>query len=412
MATDPQAPELVPIADRDARADSHTRPRTAIVHHWFVRRGGAERVVEELAALFPAADLFSLVVAPSGLGPSLAHRKIQTSFLQRFPFSRRAHRFFMPLYPLALEGLDLSGYDLVVSSESGPSKGVLTRSDCCHICYCHSPMRYIWDMHHQYRKTMPLRWLTGSAFALASHYLRLWDYATAARVDFFAASSANAAGRIRRIYGRDAVVIHPPVDIGRFSLDPERQPGDYYLVVGRLVAYKRTDLAIEVCNRMQRRLVVIGEGEERRALARLAGPLVEFRDAADDAEVQHYMRHCRALLFPQEEDIGLVPVEVQACGRPVIAFGRGGALETVLPLHARARVDDATGVLFDEQTPDALEAAIRQFEAVEEQWQPHRIRAHAERFSHQRFDREFSSFVEECMRRKGRAPHARAAAAP
>jgi glycosyltransferase involved in cell wall biosynthesis len=367
--------------------------RVAIVHHWFIRRGGAERVVEQLAAVYPQAEVFTLVSHPRAVAPILRGR-IHTSYLQHWPGSRRWHRYFMPFFPMALESLDLTGFDVVISSESGPAKGVLTRADACHICYCHTPMRYIWEMPHRYRGTSPAGVVGRTIFSWASHYMRLWDYATAARVDHFVASSRNGAQRIRKVYRRSADIIYPPVEIENFqTAEAGTPPEDFYLALSRLVSYKRIDLAIEASRRLGRRLVVIGDGEEKDALRRLAGPNTEFKTGLDDAAVSWHLRHCRALLFPGEEDIGLVPIEAQACGRPVIAYGRGGALETVVPLTEGGGAAQATGVLFYEQSVEAVMAAMQQYEAVEAEWSPARIRAHARQFDAARFRDEFADLV-------------------
>ena len=299
----------------------------------------------------------------------------------------------MPLFPLALEQLDLSGFDLIISSESGPSKGVLTAAGACHICYCHSPMRYIWEMPHAYRATAPGGRIGRMIFGTASHYMRLWDYATGARVDHFLASSNNGALRIRKVYRREATIIYPPVAVENFSIDEGRQPGDFYLVVSRLVSYKRIDLAVAACNALGRKLVIIGEGEEKKALQRLAGPTITFLGEQPDQEVRRHLRQCRAFLFPGEEDIGLAPIEAQASGRPVIAYGRGGALETVMPLHPSIAVQDATGVFFPNPSAESLQTAMETFEQVERQWCPERIRAHALKFGRERFRRQFTDFV-------------------
>lgn len=372
--------------------------RVAIVHHWFVRRGGGERVVEALAELLPQADLFTLVMDPAALGGALVGRRLRTSFLQFLPGTRRHHRLFLPLFPLALEQFDLRGYDLVLSSESGPSKGVVTGAGTCHLCYCHSPMRYLWDMYHDYRERMPLGALGRALFAYGAHRVRIWDHASADRVDFFAASSRNAARRIEKHYRRGAEVIYPPVDVSRFSLGGERE--DFYLIVSRLVRYKRVDLAIAACAALGRRLVVIGDGEEARALAASAGSRVEFLRAASDGVVRRHLAACRALLFPGEEDFGLTPLEAQASGRPVVAFAQGGALETVRGIFpGEAFVPGATGVFFCEQTAAALADAILRFERFETQFSAEAARSQAERFAPGVFRARMAEFVQSSLAR-------------
>lgn len=364
--------------------------RVAIVHYWFVGRAGGERVVEALAELFPQADLFSLVAERSVMAPILQSRKLQTSFLQRIPGSRKYHRHFLLLQPLALEQFDLSEYDLVISSESGPAKGVITSSKTCHICYCHSPMRYIWEMYPSYRRGMGP--VVGAIFLLVAHYMRLWDYASAGRVDYFVANSRFVASRIRKYYGRQSTVIHPPVEAAAAQLGG--RPGDYYLAVGRLVDYKRFDLAVSACTQLGRPLKVIGAGPQLKALRRMAGPTVEFLGQVSDEELRRHLAGCRALLFPGEEDFGIVPVEAQSFGRPVIAYASGGALETVRGILPGATAgEEPTGVLFTEQSSSALVNAILDFEAMESEFCPQSIREHALQFDSEIFKRKMTDFI-------------------
>jgi glycosyltransferase involved in cell wall biosynthesis len=371
------------------------KTRVAIVHYWFVTRRGGERVVEAIADMFPNADLFSLIVDHEKLSPSLQKRSMRTSFLQKIPGSRRWHRHLLPLYPFALEQFDLRGYDLVLSSESGPAKGVLTDSHSCHICYCHSPMRYLWDFYHDYRNGRNFGALSRPVFSAAAHYLRLWDAASAARVDHFVANSQNVAGRIRKHYRRESTVIHPPVRVQMGYLADQIE--DYYLVAGQLVDYKRIDLAIEACNRLGRRLHVVGEGEQEKSLRKHAGPTIKFCGALCDEDLREQYAHCRALLFPGEEDFGIVPVEALSFGRPVIAFGRGGVMETVRGFYpdAPAPAEISCGVLFREQSPDSLLEAIRSFEAAESRFSPFFISQQAERFDETHFKEKFGQFVTE-----------------
>ena len=367
--------------------------RVAIVHYWFVRFRGGERVLETLAGMFPQADIFTLVLDPKSLPPSLRSRRFTTSFLQKIPGIRRHYKKFLPLFPLALEQFKLDDYDLVISSESGAAKGILTRPHTCHICYCHTPMRYIWDMYHQYRSSAPGGALGRVLYSMAASYVRQWDYAASARVDYFVASSHNAASRIAKYYRRDAEVIHPPVNTSSFSVGTAVD--NFYLVVSPLVAYKRVDLAVSACNAMQRRLVVIGEGETMRALKKMAGQMITFLGYQPDGVVRQYYQRCRAFIFPSEEDIGLTPIEAQACGRPVIAFGRGGALETVVggfPTGSSVP-ESSTGVFFSEQSPESLAEAVRFFESNETRFSPAFIRSHAERFDVSRFREEMHAFI-------------------
>jgi glycosyltransferase involved in cell wall biosynthesis len=375
--------------------------RIAIVHHWFTSISGGERVVDALGLLYPNADVFTLFCEPTGLPPSVRDRKVTASFLNRMPGARRFHRHFLPMFPLAVESLDLSGYDLVISSDSGPVKGVITDPASVHICYCHSPMRYLWDSHADYSQAMGV--VAKLAFKLSSHYVRNWDYAAAQRVDYFVANSAYVAARIRKYYRRESTVIYPPVEThrGRLAL----KHGDYYLSVGRLVRYKRTDLLIEACNRLGRKLLVVGSGPELPSLRRMAGPTITFLGALDDAELWDVYSKCRALLFAANEDFGLVPLEAQACGRPVIAYHKGGVLETVvgpppaaLPKGCADRDELQTGVFFGEQTPEALVEAILEYEPIEDSFNPRKIREYACRFDTSFFLSNFANYVDRILR--------------
>ena len=381
-------------AGRDDPLPDHlSKLRIALVHYWWVNRRGGERVLEVLADMFPQADIFTLVLDPKALPPSLRSRKITTSFLQKIPGIRRHYKKFLLLFPLALEQFKLDEYDLVISSESGPAKGVLTRPHTCHICYCHTPMRYVWDMYHQYRAEEGMGMVSRSVFALAAHYMRIWDFAAAARVDHFVANSQNVAARIFKHYRRKATVIHPPVAVSAGHISPVVE--DYYMVVSSLVGYKRVDLAVEACNRLQRPLRIIGDGAEYTRLRGLAGRTVKFLGHLPDQEVRENYAHCRALLFPGEEDFGIVPVEAQSFGRPVIAFGRGGALETViggLPASSFAP-ESSTGVFFAEQSAESLADALRFFESIETHFSPAFVRRNAERFDVSRFKSEMGAFI-------------------
>jgi glycosyltransferase involved in cell wall biosynthesis len=372
--------------------------RVAIVHHWFISLGGGERVVEAIASMFPEADIFTLFLEKEKLPPALQKHKITTSFLDRIPGGRRAHRYFLPFFPLAVEMLDLSGYDLVISSDSGPVKGVITDSTATHICYCYSPMRYLWDGHSAYLHAMPR--LTQLMFSVASHYVRNWDYSAAQRVDNFIADSHYVAGRIRKYYRRDSAVIHPPIDTSKGFLADQHD--DYYLAVGRLVPYKRTDLLIDACAKLGRRLVIVGGGPEKKQLMERATKNVEFLGQVDETQLRSLYAQCRALLFAADEDFGMVPLEAQSYGRPVIAFGKGGSLETVqgtyTPMPAKTREDSAfTGVFFQEQTADSLANAILSFESCEEMFSPQRIQSHARSFDTSIFIHRMRSYINSAM---------------
>ncbi len=343
--------------------------RVAIVHYWLVGMRGGEKVVEALCEMFPQADIFTHVYVPDAVSEIIRRHKITTSFINSLPAAGRLYKRYLPLMPLALEQLDLHGYDLVISSESGPAKGVIPPPSARHLCYCHSPMRYLWNMFHDYRRQSGL--LTRLAMPPIAHYLRVWDTVSANRVDHYVANSRTVAGRIRRYYGREADVVWPPVDVGAFQSVGANERGDYMLMVGELVAYKRPELAVEAFNRMRRKLVVIGGGEMLARIRRLAGPTVSVLGPRPFAELRLHYARCQALIFPGEEDFGIVPVEAMASGRPVIAYGRGGATETVLP--------NVSGILFDEQSVDALIDTVEGFRDPD--FDPAAIVRHASGFS-------------------------------
>ena len=347
--------------------------RVAIVHYWLVGMRGGEKVVEALCEMFPQADIFTHVYVPDAVSETIRSHRVTTTFINALPAAKRLYKRYLPLMPLALEQLDLRDYDLVISSESGPAKGVIPPPATRHLCYCHSPMRYLWNMFHDYRRQSGL--LTRMMMPPLAHYLRVWDTVSASRVDHYVANSQAVAGRIRRYYGREADVVWPPVDTGAFAPVGTVERGDYMLMVGELVSYKRPDLAIEAFNRMGRKLVVIGGGEMLDRIRRLAGPTVTVLGPAPFAQLQHHYARCQALIFPGEEDFGIVPVECMASGRPVIAYGRGGAIETVVP--------GVSGMLFDEQSVQALIDAIERFDNAD--FDPAAIVAHTAKFSREVF---------------------------
>ena len=336
--------------------------KTALVHYWLVNYRGGEKVIHSLLEMFPDADIFTHVYDEKAFPENVwdpihqctGSRTIHTSRINRLPFAKRLYQLYMPLMPNALAEFILQEYDLVISSESGPAKGVVPNPKAFHLCYCHSPMRYLWDMYHEYfRKSNPAvrffmkRLIPG---------LRLWDIASSNLVDRFVANSAYVAARIRRYYNREADIVYPPVDIEKF-LDVTRNPGDYYLFFGQLTGYKRADLAIEACVKSGKHLVVAGSGASKKDIKKYEKTgLVEFRGRISDEEVRGLYAGARALIFPGIEDFGIVPVEAQAAGCPVIAYRDGGALETVR--------ENETGVFFDEQNADSLIDAIARFEAA------------------------------------------------
>ena len=359
--------------------------RIAIVHYWIVGVAGGEKVVQSILKLYPQADIFTLLYDPQVSKAVVGDRKITASFLQKIPGITRLYRGLLPLMPIAIESLDVSGYDLIISSESGPAKAVLPGVDTVHVCYCHSPMRYIWDQYHEYRQSQG--WLSRTMMALLVPYLRVWDMQTSLRVDKFAANSTHVAKRIRKYYGRVSIVIPPPIDVDEFYVS--KDVGDYYLMTGRHVGYKRFDLAIQACNALGRRLIITGDGPETKRLKAMAGPTVEFAGQVPFARLKELYSHCRAFLMPGEEDFGIAPVEAMASGRPVIAYGRGGALDSVAP--------GVSGDLFDQQSVEGMAEAIRHFETRMTHFDPQRTRAHSEQFSEARFLARFAALVERAL---------------
>jgi len=380
-----------------------SRLRIAITYHYSLSFGGSERVLETLAEMYPEADFFTLFVEREFLPEKLRGRKITTSFLDRIPRGKRVYRYLLPLYPLAVECLDLSGYDLVISADGAATKGVLTDQHAVHLCYCHSPPRSFWDQYAANKRAMP--WLVRAVFAPVSQYMRQWDFAAAQRIDGFIANSHYVADRVAKYYRRKSTVIYPPVDTSGAYLAAQHE--DYYLSVGRLVTSKRVDLAIAACNRLGRRLRIAGTGPEERKLRDLGGSTVEFLGRVGEAELKEQYAACRALLFVADEDFGLVSVEAQAFGRPVIAFEHGGSLETVLGLAVedfrecrlgRDEYAGFTGVFFPEQTESSLVQAMLNFESVEDCFDPREIQSHARRFDTRVFVAEMRRYVEEQLR--------------
>ncbi len=359
--------------------------RIALVHEWLTTLGGSDRVLLALHELFPSAPVYTSLYAPDRLPEPFRAMNVHTTWLQSLPGAVDRHRLLVPLMPLAFRSLDLHGFQVVLTSSHACAKGVRVDPDAIHICYCHTPMRYAWDLDSEYVGGMPLLARPAARATLA--WLRRWDRAAAQRVDHFIANSQFVADRIRRHYGRDATVIHPPVDVEFFTPDgsAEKQQHDpFFLVVSRLVPYKRVDLGVQAFNQLGWPLVVVGRGPEAARLRAMARPNVKFVGEVSDEQLRDYYRRCRALVFPGEEDFGIVPVEVQACGRPLIAYARGGALETVVP--------GRTGVFFDSQTVEALVPAVRSFDP--EAFDPTVIRCHAERFSRRKFHEQVMAFVD------------------
>jgi glycosyltransferase involved in cell wall biosynthesis len=354
--------------------------RVALVHDWLTGMRGGERVLDELAGLFPGADLYTLFHVPGSTSERIEALRIQASPLSRIPGAGRHYRKLLPLYPWAIERFRLAGYDLVLSTSHAVAKGVRVAPGTPHLCYCFTPMRYVWDQADAYLGR-------GLRRALASpllRHLRRFDLRTSGpdRVQRFVASSKTVAERIRRRYGREARVVYPPVAVDRIR-PSGRPPEDFFLLVGGFVPYKREDVALEAFRRLGLRLVVVGDGPGRARLMAQAPPGAEFRGRVSDAELFDLYARARALVFPAEEDFGLVPVEAQAAGRPVIAFGRGGACESVIPPGAGP--EPPTGLLFAEQTPESLAGAVRAFERLEARFDPQALRQSALRFAPEHF---------------------------
>ncbi len=360
--------------------------KVALVHDYLNQMGGAERVVMAFHDIFPDAPIYTSIYDPKRVDPAFQKMDVRTSFMQKLPLVTKHHQPYLPFYPFAMESLDLRGYDLVLSSSSAFGKGVITRPETLHICYCHTPMRWCWA-YDEYVEREQLGKVARRVLPLLITGLRVWDQTSAMRVDHFIANSPVVAERIQKYYRRDAIVIPPPVEASRFIFDPTIQPEDYFLVVSRLIPYKRIDLAIEACNRLQLPLVIIGSGRDEERLKKMAGPTIRFMGRLSDEEVLHYYAHCRALLFPGEEDFGITPLEAQASGRPVIAYGVGGVLASV--------IDGITGVFFHEQTAASLASVLATFD--EHSFDTQVIRNHALEFDMPRFRRRILQFIEAKM---------------
>jgi glycosyltransferase involved in cell wall biosynthesis len=358
--------------------------RIAIVHEWFTSMRGGEKSVEALCEVFPSAALFTLVHIPGAVSPTIERRQITTSFIQKLPGARRHYRNYLPLFPTAIQRLDLSAYDLVISSHHCVAKGVVVSPTALHICYCYTPMRYIWDLYSQYFGKGRAGVFTRVGMRSVVGYLRRWDVKTAAYPHHFIAISENVRERIWRIYNRHADVIYPPVDTSRFQLSSGSK--DYFLIVSAFVPYKRIDLAIQAFNETGQRLIIVGDGPEEQQLKKMARPNVTFVGWQPDQRLVELYSNCRAVIFPGEEDFGIVPVEAMACGKPVIAYAKGGALETVVEVGPVR-----TGVLFREQSFSHLVEALKQFESL--RFEPEALRRHALAFDREVFKKKMQEYI-------------------
>ncbi len=367
---------------RHDRRSSHHVSRPALIHDWLNQVGGAENVLQELVRMFPGAPIFTSMYAPAKMPPEYRSWDIRTTFMQRLPGVTTHHQVYMPVYPLAFSRVDLRGYDLILSNKSGFCHGVPTPPGATHICYCLAPTRFLWQ-YETYRQREALSAAADAILKPVIALLRRWDYAAAQRVHHFVAISTEIQARIRRFYNRDSTIIYPPVDIARFR--PGAEPlGDYYLAGGRLIPYKRTDLAVRACSELGLKLLVYGTGRDRTALEKLAGPTVTFLGRVAWDKLARLYAGARAFIFPGLEDFGIAPLESQAAGRPTIAFRGGGALDTVLP--------GQTGEFFAEQTVDALKAILASFDPTA--YDPTVCRANAERFRTEQFEAELRAFIE------------------
>lgn len=355
----------------------------ALVHDWLTNMAGAERVLLELKGIYPDAPIYTSVFDPNG-AKEFAKFDVRTSYLNNWPLMKKKRELLIPYAPLAFESFDLSAFDVVISQTTFPAKGVITKPSTIHICYCHTPSRYLWEPQVDPRATSGF--LSGLRKKVA-HKNRIWDLMAADRVDHFIANSHYVARRIKKYYGRDSVVVYPPVNVEKFKPGKKENIKDYFLFVSRLVGYKRCDLVIDAFNKLGLSLKVIGKGPEKNALKKKANSNIEFLGYLSDEEIKKYYQEARAFIFAAEEDFGIVPLEAMSCGRPVIAYGMGGATETVK--------SGVTGEFFDEQTPEALMSAVKSFDP--DKYDPIAIRKHAEQFSTEVFKKEFKSAVEKIL---------------
>ena len=360
--------------------------KVALVHDHLTQYGGAERVLEALQAIWPEAPTYTLRYDPQTMGQTFAHKDIRTSFLERLPFARRAFRWFLPLMPLATESYDLTDFDVVISNSSAFSKGVITAPHALHICYCHTPTRYLWSDSESYVDELRAPKIVKAVLPLLLHKLRSWDQLAAQRVDHFVANSHTVKNRIDKYYRRPSQVIYPPVDTDKFTISND--PKTYYLTGGRLVAYKRFDLVVDAFTKLGKPLKIFGSGPELAELKRRAGKNIEFVGRVSDDERARLFAGAVAFINPQEEDFGITPVESMAAGRPVIAYRRGGALETV--------IDGVTGILFDEQSWEELADLVLRFD--ESKFNPVAIKAHAEQFATSVFRKQIYGLVNKLWR--------------
>lgn len=363
--------------------------KVALVHDWLTGMRGGEKCLEVFCEIFPDADLYTLVYDPDSISPAIRRMNVRTSWIDRVPGAQKYFRYLLPLFPRAVESFDLRDYDLILSSSHCVAKGIHPHG-ALHLSYVHTPMRYIWDMRNAYLSG-GTSLMTRAGLTLSRSYLQRWDHRSAARVHRFIANSHNVAAKIQRNYGRSAHVIYPPVDTEKFYLRDDVQP--YYLIVSALVPYKRIDFAVDAFNALKLPLKIAGDGPLRRSLQRRAKSNIEFLGWVDDNKLAELYARCRALVFPGEEDFGIVPLEAQASGRPVIAFGKGGLLETTVELDGSAPTRPPTGLFFSEQSAPCLMSAVELFQKSVGQFHAEKIRQHASKFSRERFKQEISEYI-------------------
>jgi glycosyltransferase involved in cell wall biosynthesis len=361
--------------------------KTALIHDWLTGMRGGERCLEVFCEIFPQAHLYTLLHIPGSVSPRIEKMAITTSFIQRLPFAKRGYRKYLPLFPMAIESFNLKGYDLILSCSHCVAKGIITPPDALHISYLLTPMRYIWDMYGEYFGGKKKR-----IIPFFTHYLRLWDVTSSQRVDHFLCISNHVANRIKKYYRREAEVIYPPVDANRFSIQDKKE--DFFLIVTSFAPYKKVDLAIKAFGQLGYPLKIIGSGPEEKRLKSMAPSNAEFLGWQPDEVVADYYSRCRALIFPGEEDFGIVPLEAMASGKPVIAYGKGGALEMIVPHNPKnKREETPTGIFFYEQTVTSLIDAVRQFERIEKEFDPSAIRKHALQWDRENFKKKIKESI-------------------
>lgn len=361
--------------------------KVALVHDFLVKLGGAERVLKVFADMYPKAPIHTLFYDEDKVGSVFPKERVITSGLQKYPkFIRKRYRLLLPKFPRYIEDLDLEGYDLVLSSSTAMAHGVLTSTDTKHVCYCHSPIRYAWDWTNEYREENNIKGLKMLFYAPIIKYIREWDQISADRPDAYIANSNNVKKRLKKYYKADSDVIYPPVEVDRFRASDSHS--DYFLIVSTLAPYKKIDLAVQLFNKIGRKLVIIGDGQQRQYLEDIAGDNIEFLGFKNDETVKAYMENCRALIFPGEEDFGMTPVEAMACGKPVLAYGRGGCTESV--------ISGKTGEFFFEPTVESMEDGLARLLYNERFYKPHTIRRHSMNYSREIFEKKIKNKIKSC----------------